>query len=408
MMRSVVALVKCETYAREEVAAAVRRGIGLLGGVSHFAAKNETILLKPNALNASDPDKCVITHPAVFSAVAGLFAETGCRLTYGDSPALYSGWGKCGPTMKKCGYTDIAGLYSMSLADFDNGEPVSHPSGTSRRVFVIANGVRAADGIISLPKLKTHGLMRITGAVKNQFGCVPGIFKGQYHARMPDVFDFAQLLADITAFVRPRLYVMDAVMAMEGNGPQSGDPRKLGLLLLSRDPVALDATAARIVGLAPEFVPTCTAGGKSGLGTFLKENIDLTGDDPELFLAHDFNIPRQPLISAGSNPLTRAIRNAVVSRPVIDATRCTRCGTCVKACPIEPKALYWKKNRAGRLPPAYRYAWCIRCFCCQECCPSRAIRMHTPFLGRFIPVLSYLSLFVTNLLEKKARARTRP
>jgi Pyruvate/2-oxoacid:ferredoxin oxidoreductase delta subunit len=307
--------------------------------------------------------------------------------------------------MKKCGYADAAQNLSVSLADFDTGEPVSHAAGAFRKVFVIANGVRAANGIISLPKLKTHGLMRITGAVKNQYGCVPGLLKGQYHAGAPDVFDFARLIVDITSFVRPRLYIMDAVMAMEGNGPQSGDPRKLGLLLLARDPVALDAVAARIIGLDPVMVPTCTAGEEAGLGTFHLENIDCVGDDPYLFQTRNFDVARQPPVPSGSNPLTRAIRNAVVSRPAIDPALCTRCGTCVKACPVKPKALGWRKNKTGRQPPKYDYAQCIRCFCCQECCPSRAIRMHTPLLGRLMPGLSYLSLLNMNLREKRERAR---
>jgi uncharacterized protein (DUF362 family)/NAD-dependent dihydropyrimidine dehydrogenase PreA subunit len=421
MERSIVALVNCGSYDDGEVLSAVKRGIGLLGGIGCFVKqKDETILLKPNALNASDPAKCVITHPAVFRAVCTLFAETGCSLTYGDSPALYSGWGKCGPTMKKCGYMDIARKAGVSMADFDNGEPVSHAAGVSRKVFVIANGVLAADGIVSLPKFKTHALTRITGAVKNQYGCVPGMFKGRYHASFPDVNDFSRLVADITAFVRPRLYIMDAVMAMEGNGPQSGDPRKLGLLLLSRDPVALDAVAARIVGLAPEFVPTCTAGEKAGLGTFDFEKIDCVGDDLQRFAAHDFKVPRQPPVASGGNPLTRAIRSAVTARPTIDPRRCTRCGVCIKTCPVDPKAIGWKKRAAGDRhppeggppyeggkPPSYRYHECIRCFCCHECCPSRAIVMHTPFLGRFLPVLSYLSLLVVNLREKMERRRQR-
>jgi uncharacterized protein (DUF362 family)/Pyruvate/2-oxoacid:ferredoxin oxidoreductase delta subunit len=405
MNRSTVVLVKCDSYTGDEVRHAVQRGINLLGGMAQFAAGTERILLKPNALNASDPGKCVTTHPAVFSAVCGIFSETGCRLTYGDSPAFYSGWGKCGPTMKKSGFMDVAEVFSMPLADFDNGDTVSNPGGTSHRAFVIAHAVAEADGIISLPKLKSHALTRITGAVKNQFGCVPGMFKGQYHAAVPDVFDFSRLLVDITAYVRPRLYVMDAVMAMEGNGPQSGDPRKLGLLLLSRDPVALDAVAARIIGLAPENVPTCAAGEAAGLGTYRMENIDLLGDDIGTFVTLDFKVSRQPPVHSGANPLTRAIRNAVVQRPALSRARCTGCGTCVKACPLDPKALDFRAP--GIRPPAYRYSQCIRCFCCQECCPSGAIRMHTPVLGRFLPVLSYLALLMVNLREKGAQAALR-
>jgi uncharacterized protein (DUF362 family)/NAD-dependent dihydropyrimidine dehydrogenase PreA subunit len=403
MKRSVVALVKCGSYDAGEVLLAAKRGIDLLGGIAQFAVKNETILIKPNALNASDPDKCIITHPAVFRAACTLFSETGCRLTYGDSPALYSGWGKCGPTMRKCGYTGIAEELSASLADFDNGEPASRSSGVSRKAFVVANGVRAADGVVSLPKLKTHGLTRITGAVKNQFGCVPGMFKGQYHAAFPDVNDFSRLVAGITAFVRPRLYIMDAMMAMEGNGPQSGDPRKVGLLILSRDPVAVDAVAARIVGLEPEFVPTCVAGEEAGLGTFRFEAIDCRGDDWRRFVVRDFKVVRLSPVSAGSNPLIKAIRTAVAPRPAIDARRCTRCGVCIKTCPVTPKAIGWKKNRTARHSPVYRSSSCIRCFCCQECCPSRAILTHTPLAGRLFPVLSYLSLLVMILRRKMDR-----
>lgn len=403
MKRSIVALVKCESYAEDKVLSAVQNGVGLLGGMARFAAKGETILIKPNVLNASDPDKCVTTHPSVFKAVCSLLSETGCRLTYGDSPALYSGWGRCGPTMRKCGYAGIAETMSVSMADFDKGEPVSIGAGSSRKVFVVANGARSADGVVSLPKLKTHGLMRITGAVKNQFGCVPGLFKGQYHASFPDVNDFARLVADITAFVKPRLYVMDAVMAMEGNGPQSGDPRKLGLLLFSTDPVALDAIAARVVGLDPEFVPTCTAGEDAGLGTRRLEDIECLGDDVGQFITPDFKVPRTPPVSVGGNPLTKVMRNALTARPAIDARLCTRCGICVKACPVTPKAIGWKTNGAHRRPPMYRYSACIRCFCCQECCPSRAILMHTPPLGRFLPVLSYLSLLIMNVRRKMER-----
>ena len=78
----------------------------------------------------------------------------------------------------------------------------------------------AADGIVSLPKLKTHGMVRVTGAVKNQFGCIPGLLKGEFHARMPDVDLFGQLLVDLNLYLRPRLFVMDGIIAMEGNGPR--------------------------------------------------------------------------------------------------------------------------------------------------------------------------------------------
>ena len=136
-------------------------------------------------------------------------------------------------------------------ADFDHGTSVSYPAGLSSKMLFIANGVLEADGVISLPKLKTHSLVTMTCAIKNQFGCVPGFTKGEYHARYPDVYDFSRLLADITGFVRPRLYITDAIWAMEGNGAQSGDPKPLQCLLLSSDPVALDTIACRLMDCPP-------------------------------------------------------------------------------------------------------------------------------------------------------------
>lgn len=398
--RSKVALVQCWSYAEEEVLAAMQRGAGLLGGIGKFASAGETVLVKPNVLVAAPPEQCVTTHPVVFKAVCVCFLETGCRVVFGDSPAFYSGWGKCGPTMRKAGLTAIAENLGIAMADFENGTLVTNKNGASHKLFVIANGVLAASGVVSVPKLKTHGLTRITGAVKNQYGCVPGVYKGQYHARAPNVHDFSRLLADITAFVKPRLYILDAVMAMEGNGPQNGDPRRLGLLMLSSDPVALDAIACKIIGVDPEFVTTCTAGQEAGLGTWYYDRIDCIGDDIANFITPDFKVTRLPAVSIPDHPATRIIRNLLVTRPAMHAAACTRCGSCISTCPVEPRALDWGRAGTAR-PPIYKYNRCIRCFCCQEICPCGAIRIKTPLLGRLMPVAAYLSLWISNIRAKK-------
>jgi len=404
VQKSIVACVKCDSYDENTVFSAVRRGMDLLGGSAQFAKAHETILVKPNALSATDPALCVVTHPAVFKAVCSVMLETGCTLVYGDSPALLSGWGKCGPTMKKCGYSAIARQFGMAMADMDNGKTVTAGPKASYKSFVIANGVLASDGVVSLPKLKSHGLTRMTGAVKNQFGCVPGIYKGQYHARVPDVKEFSKLLTDITAFVRPRLYVLDAVDAMEGNGPQSGDPRHIGVLLFSTDPCACDCVAARIIGLSPESVPTNVAYANAGLGTMVSTNIEIAGDAISQFITPNFVVSKAPMISIGPSKIMRTIKNMLVPRPFIRASQCTRCGNCIRSCPVLPKAVDWKETNA-RKTPSYRYDRCIRCFCCQECCPSRAIRIQTPLLGKLLPFLSYISLLAMNMRMKREKRR---
>jgi len=87
----------------------------------------------------------------------------------------------------------------------------------------------------------------------------------QYHVKLPDPYDFATMLVDLNTLIRPRLSIMDGVIAMEGNGPRGGKPKKLGVLLFSNDPIAIDATASRIIDLDPGCVPTSEPGERAGL-----------------------------------------------------------------------------------------------------------------------------------------------
>ncbi len=375
--KSRVALVACDSYEQETVDAALRRAVDLVGGAAAFVKPGETILLKPNVLVGSNPDKCVSTQPAFFRAAIGLFREAGAALTCGDSSAA----GTTAFNMRLAGLKQVADELGVPLADFSNGRTVAHPDALLYHRFLIAAGVMEADGLISLAKLKTHGLTRLTGAVKNQFGCIPGLAKAQQHARLPDPFDFATMLVDLNTLLRPRLYLMDGVMAMEGNGPRSGSPRKMGVILASTDPVALDATVARLVAMDPSFVPTADPGERSGLGTWREENIEVVGDKLEDFVCPDFDVVREPVESRKGGRLVAFVKNRISPQPVIDGAKCNQCGTCVTHCPVTPKAVDWRRGNHER-PPVHHYGRCIRCFCCQELCPQAAISIRQPLLGR--------------------------
>jgi uncharacterized protein (DUF362 family)/NAD-dependent dihydropyrimidine dehydrogenase PreA subunit len=376
---SLVALVRCESYDAGSVQAAVAHGIDLLGGAAQFAAPGERILLKPNILSGEPPEKCIGPHPLVFRAVAQAFQASGARLSYGDSP----GFGNPKANAQKAGYTQHADELGVDWADFSAAREVAFPQGHVIKKFSIAAGVAESDGLVSISKLKTHALTRITGAIKNQFGCIPGARKAEFHSVMPTGALFSQMLVDLNLCLRARLYIMDGIMAMEGNGPRNGTPRAMHVLLFSEDPVALDATVCRMINLNSALVEPLVYGEQFGLGTM--SNIHYVGDDLEGFFTPDFDVNRSPQkTTTGTSFLsTSFMRRFTAPRPTIIPDKCTRCGRCVQVCPVKPKALSW--SAAGKqAPPVYDYAKCIRCYCCQELCPFDAIEVKVPPLGRLI------------------------
>jgi uncharacterized protein (DUF362 family)/Pyruvate/2-oxoacid:ferredoxin oxidoreductase delta subunit len=369
-------LVFCSGYDEEEVEKAVRRGFEFFGGPRAICPSARRVLLKPNLLVGDPPEKAVTTHPAVFKAVAQVFLEAGFEVGFGDSPIF----GSLESVAKKTGIASSARSLGVAMADFVSAVSVEFPEGIQHKRFEIAKGVTEYDALVSLPKWKTHGLTRVTGAVKNQFGCVPGIRKGEFHYRIPDAALFSRMLVELTRLLRPAFFVMDAIVAMEGNGPRNGRPRSMNLLAFSKDPVALDATLSRLVHLDPSLVPTCLEGEHLGLGTFQKESIEICGDPWELFERGDFVVSRVPSFPPRKRLFLPFVRGAFLPRPVIRKGLCRRCGLCVEICPARPKALVWRDKTSY---PLWNSGHCILCFVCQEACPFGALTVHVP-LGRRI------------------------
>lgn len=374
-MKSKVVVLYCDTYDEEILYKKLSKGFELLGGISEFFSEDEKILMKLNLVRGAVPERAVTTHPAVASAAARLFYENGYRnLSAGDS----SGFGSSLKIMEDLGLNDPYEKTGVRMTDFKDSEKVKYPEGIHAKEFVLAKDVLETDALVSICKMKTHALEYITGAVKNQYGCIQGLNKAKGHTVYTSQESFARMLIDLNKCVKPRFYIMDGITAMEGNGPTSGDPVAMNLLMLSADPVAIDSIFCSLINLPPENVPTNLFGKQMGLGTYLEEEIDIITEDGEKSLAEIvskygnpcFNVIRTRHTSSGLMSFFTKL-NAFKRRPKINKEACRKCGVCVEACPVEGKAITFKNGRNN--PPVYDYKKCIKCFCCQEMCPHKAI-----------------------------------
>jgi len=286
-----VALIGCSSYELYEVKNALLKGFSFFGGVKTIFHNRKKVLLKPNLLSGEKIEKAVTTHPTIVQAVAEILLENGLTCGYGDSP----GFGSTESVARKAGMYDPLKTLKIEMADFTGKREISFPQARQNRHFIIAKGLINYDSILSLPKWKTHGFTRITGAVKNQFGCIPGLLKSEFHFKLPDIVHFSRMLVDLNLLLQVDFYIMDAIITMEGNGPRNGKPRKMGLLAFSSDPVALDATLCRLIHLDPQRVTTCLEGEKGNLGHWRINDIELVGDDVSHFHLNDFDVQRGPI-----------------------------------------------------------------------------------------------------------------
>ena len=400
---SKVALVRCDSYEQEKVEVAVAKAIELLGGLEEIFAsgihakspligakeisKESKLILKPNLLAKNPPERACTTHPAVFKAVGRLLQKEGYHnLKYGDSPG--------NPVIKpekiaeECQIKAAADELGLTFGNFEEGVEVAFPQGRVSDKFILCKEVLEADGIINVCKMKTHQLERITGAVKNTFGCVFGINKASSHAKFSTAETFAKMIGDLNNLVVPKLHVMDGVVAMEGNGPQSGTPKPMNVILASTDPVAIDGLFCHLVHLKPELVPTNVASMEQGVGNYkdievvTEEGIITPEEAAEKYGDKEFNVQRGKEYK-GTLQAVRFLSMFLQKKPVVREDKCVGCGICVDSCPVEGKAIHVRKNAANGSGIAYyEYDKCIKCYCCQEMCPKDAITVKKSLLAR--------------------------
>ena len=368
-----VSLQRCEQY---DDALLKERLVALLhplGGIERFVSPGQRVLLKPNLLAGKPPEAAVTTHPALVKAVIELVQQAGATVLVGDSPGL----GIFERVAEKTGISRVVEAAGGQLVPFSEVRRVGS-IGTFRQLE-LATAYLDADVVINLPKLKTHEMMTLTCGVKNLYGTVVGAAKAGLHLTAGHSKElFAGLLLEI-AFARPvALTIVDGIVAMEGDGPNSGTPRQLGLLLAGENVVAVDTVAGRLAGIPPHLLPVELEARRRGLAGTELDQISIMGDLGVMAADPPFTLPQGLDVQFGlPGFLKRVLRNQLAPVPVANKELCTLCGVCRDACP--PEAITITKNAlkvdSGR---------CIRCWCCRELCPRHAMTIQRGLLLRLL------------------------
>ncbi len=351
--------------------AALRRVLAPLGGMEHFVQPGATVLLKPNLVFGRAPEKAINTHPSVARAAALLAKEAGAgKILLGDSP----GYGSARAAMKACGLAAVAEETGAAMIEFTPAEHVDE-----NRAFVrleLAEEVLGADVVINLPKMKTHGQMLMSLAVKNMFGAVPGARKFQWHYRAGrDRALFARVLNEVAEAVQPQLSILDAVVGMDGMGPSAGRARDVGFLAASDNPWSLDAVVMDVLGIdRMELFTHAEKLGRSSGGADVWAGPEVFGGEAGSFRPDDWRVPELVTLQMHGRVVERYfprvarwIRRRVTALPVANSS-CTGCGYCVRICPAG--AIRVEGGRA-----VVSDAECIRCYCCHELCQTQGLHL---------------------------------
>lgn len=349
-----------------------------------FVKNDMVIAIKTNLVSTSKPESAVITHPHLLYALCKILIEKGAKVIVGDSPGGLYQEAVLSSMYHKTGLETILETGALLNHDFQQ-QVVETNSLKLIKHLDCCSWLLKADAIINFCKLKTHGMMSLSASCKNMFGAVPGTLKLEYHYRYPSHNDFADMLIDIQEFYKCKLHICDAIMAMEGNGPTKGTPRKVGLLLASKSCYALDLVCCKIIGLDINQVPTIKQAIERNLCV---DNVDKVSINMNIdnYLISDFkNIEHLDNIQFYSEDgkswfkkiVGKLAKSILLVRPRVKNKECIGCKKCANICPANAIVMKNKK-------PIIDKKKCIRCFCCQEFCPVGAMKTHRTIMSKIL------------------------
>ncbi len=378
----VVSVVRCPTYDPAALAEAIRAAVEPFGGMRSVVKPGARVLLKINHLGRHAPETAVDTHPELLKAVIRLVQTLTPNVTVADG--LWNAGLDDFEVSGTAGACRETGVSLVNLTGHGCRE-VKRAGFEAVKSLPISEAALDADVVINLPKLKTHSLCLMTCAIKNSYGLLPRQLKVNFHRLYGDPDEFGNMLVDVWSARPPELTIVDAVTAMEGNGPAGdGRPKDLGLVVAGRDAVAVDAVAAALMGLAPGAVASTRHAARRGLGEADLGKIEIVGE-PIARARRRFELPAAtPIVELLAHRLPRPVMRLLArmlmstrNYPRIVESRCTGCGLCVRHCPAAAICVSGARAHIDR-------AHCIACFCCQEFCEQAAVDAKPSGLGALL------------------------
>lgn len=371
-----VAVVRCKTYDVEAVKPALEEAVNAVNGLD-FVKSGMKIIIKPNLVSFKKPDAAATTHPALLEALVEMLLARGADVTIGDSPGGPHSLPLLNRVYAATGMDRLEKL-GAKLNRNMNEKTVDFPEGKVLKNFTYTEYLDEADAIIDFCKLKSHGMLGMSAAVKNLFGTIPGLKKPEVHYKFQNDAEFADMLVDLNEYFKPRLAICDAVVGMEGNGPTAGTPRQIGAIIASKSTYYADVVGAELIGMNIDGLPTLQAAYERGFAPASSKNLRVYGDIRALTV-DDFKAPpvRGLSFMRKGNVLHFISKAALEHKPTLKKRLCAGCGECARMCPA--KAIEMKNKK-----PHINREKCIRCFCCQEFCPRAAMVAHRPLAAKVL------------------------
>ena len=383
-----VALDRCTGYDVDALARILRAQLERLGAADMFNGKR--VAVKVNLVMKKGPEAAATTHPAVLEAMLRILSERAAEVVIAESPGGPYTAQSLQAHYRVCGIAEAAARGGAKLNLSTDFREVHAPEAAASKFFNVISPILDADVIVNLAKLKSHSLTGYSGAVKNFFGVIPGVQKFEMHARFPDYGDFGAMLCDLcqcVAEMKPTFHVLDGILAMEGNGPTGGEPRRLDCILSGVNPYNVDIAGTSLIDVSGVIM--LEEAKRRGLCVSDAAALTVNGTETLAdFAVTDFKKPETARRGLHGSSMFKILPklfggrlNAWLQPKPAIGKNCVGCGECVRSCPRHTISL---ADKNGRKYAVIDRSACIRCWCCQELCPAKAVKIRKNPIIRLI------------------------